>query len=202
MPYKYFKYPSRYAVLTDEAVSCEICKETKICLDATAFYSEDEHEAVCEDCLKAGRLTEINAFTNDGDVEQLFDQLKALLPESSHELLLLDAKDKTTELELQTPPLVSWQDWQFPALDGDYAQFLSFASHQDLNKLAEDGDGRAFLEKYLLEELQEHTDFDRLWKAIPEKRIKNVAASNNFPVLAYIFKSCHSSNYVIVWDLM
>ncbi len=202
MAYKYFKYPSRYAVLTDEPIACEICKKKQICLDATAFYSKDEIEAICENCLKAGRLPEIEACSNDADVEELFDQLIHLHPNKKRETLLQEAKAKTDELEFRTPPLVSWQDWKFPALDGDYAQFVCFGSKHEYNKYAPDGDGKAFFEKWLLDDLREFTNFENLWRAVPENRIRTVSQSNDFSLLTYLFKSLHSEQYVIVWDLM
>ncbi len=201
MPYKYFKYPKRNAVFTEVETPCQICNTATKCLDAVSFYSEEELEAICETCLSAGRLAEINAFTNDADVEQLFNQLEALHPDTPKEELLQEAKAKTDELEMRTPPLISWQDWKFPALDGDYCEFVCFASQQDYNTLAEDGDGKAFFEKTLLDELREYTDVDAIWNTLPERKIKTVAQSNEFPLLAYLFKSLHSEQHLTIWDI-
>ncbi len=201
MAYKYFKYPARYAVFQDEDHACTICKQTKTCLETTPFYSEDDIDAICEDCLKGGRLSEIGACANDADVEQLFDQLEALFPDKKIEELLKEAKAKTDEIELRTPPLVSWQEWKFPAIDGDYCQFVCFASKQDYNKLAADGDGKKLLTESIIEELHEFTDVDAIWRTLPDKQIKTVALSNNFPMLVYLFKSLHSEKYVTVWDI-
>lgn len=201
MAYKYFRYPGRFAVFHDEPQTCEVCHNEKTCLEASSFYCERELEAVCEDCLKAGRLGEINAYTNDGDVEQLFDQMEALYPDKAKQALLKEAKAKTDELEMRTPPLVSWQEWKFPAMDGDYCEFVGFGSKTELNKLATDGDGKQLLVDSLLDELREVTNIDAIWRTIPEKRIKNVAQSNDHPLLVYIFKSRHSEKYVMVWDM-
>ena len=201
MAYKYFKYPARYAVLQSEAAACSICEETKVCLETTPFYIEEEVDAICEDCLKGGRLPEIGACANDADVEQLFDQLEALFPEKTTEELLKEAKIKTDELELRTPPLVSWQEWKFPAIDGDYAQFVCFGSKRDYNKFASDGDGKKLLADSIIEELLEFTDVDAIWKTLPDKQIKTVEQSNDYPLLVYIFKSLHTEKYVTVWDI-
>ena len=103
MAYKYFKHPNRLAAFHDEAIACQICEEKKTCLDASSFYGEDELEAVCEDCVKAGRLKEIGACTNDADAEMLVKQLEELHPDWTKEQLYQDAKAKTDELELRTP---------------------------------------------------------------------------------------------------
>lgn len=201
MPYKYFKYPKRYAVFTEANATCEICGTVTQCLDASAFYAEQELEAICENCVSTGRLEEINAFTNDGDVEQLFDQLLELYPNTEKEQLLQEAKAKTNELEMQTPPIVSWQDWKFPALDGDYCQFIGFASQQDFNALATDGNGKQLFDESLLDELREYTDIDAIWERIPKQKVKTVAQSNNYTLLAYLFKSVVSEKYVTIWDM-
>lgn len=203
MAYTYFKYPHRYAVHHADPMECQLCHQTKECLEAAAFYAEQELDAICEDCLKAGRLAELQAFTNDADVEQLFEQLEQRFPDKSFDELVILAKEKTDELEQRTPPVVSWQDWKIPAIDGDYGRFVCFASQQDLNQHAPDGNGLAFLERHILDSIREVTNPQALWERIPEKRLKNAAQSNDCPLLVYLFESTvQEGNYVIVWDLM
>ncbi len=201
MPYKYFKYPNRLAAFHDEEQACDICKRTKACLDATSFYGEQELESVCEDCLKAGRLAEVNAFTTDADVEMLVEQLETLHPEWNKEKLLKDAKAKTDELEQRTPPILSWQEWKYPAMDGDYCQFIGFASKSDFEKLANGEDPKTFFASTLYDTFKEDTNIDGVWNSIPNKRIKNVAQSNDYFLLVYLFKSLHSDTYVSLWDI-
>ena len=205
MPYKYFKYPSRLAAFHDDAIACQICAEEKICLDASSFYGEKEMDAVCEDCLKAGRLKEISACTTDADVEMLVNQLEELHPDWEKDQLLQDAKAKTDELEFCTPPVLSWQEWKYPAADGDYCQFLGFASKQDYERLSllaeEEIDAKAFFASTLYDTFAEDTNVDGVWDSLPNKKIKQVAQSNDYFLLVYLFKSLHSDTYVSLWDV-
>ena len=205
MPYKYFKHPKRFVAFHDDAITCQICKEKKNCLDASPFYGEDELEAVCEDCLNAGRLTEIGACTIDADTEMLVKQLEELYPNWTKKELFEDAKAKTDELELRTPPILSWQEWKYPAADGDYCQFIGFASKQDYERLAllgeEEMDGKTFFARTLYDTFAEDTNVDGIWKSMADRKIKNVAQSNDYFLLVYLFKSLHSETYVSVWDI-
>lgn len=205
MPYKYFKHPKRFVAFHDDETNCQICKEKKICLDASSFYGEDELDSVCEDCLKAGRLTEIGACTNDADAEMLVKQLKELHPNWTKKELYEDAKAKTDELELRTPPILSWQEWKYPAADGDYCQFIGFASKQDYERLAlleeEEIDVKEFFASTLYDTFAEDTNIDGVWKSMANRKIKNVAQSNDYFLLVYLFKSLHSETYVTVWDI-
>ena len=204
MAYKYFKHPNRLAAFHDEAIACQICEEKKTCLDASSFYGEDELEAVCEDCVKAGRLKEIGACTNDADAEMLVKQLEELHPDWTKDQLYQDAKAKTDELELRTPPVLSWQEWKYPVADGDYCQFIGFASKQDYIKLAfaaDVDDEKEFFASTLYDTFAEDTNVDGVWKSLADRRIKTVAQSNDYFLLVYLFKSVHSETYVSVWDL-
>jgi uncharacterized protein CbrC (UPF0167 family) len=202
MPYKYFAHPNSLAAFHDEPMTCEICATSKKCLDASSFYGEKEMDAICEDCLAGGRLKEINACTMDADVEMLVQQLERLHPEWKIDHLLQDAKAKTDELELRTPPVLSWQEWKYPAADGDYCKFMCFASKADYIKLAgEDGDPKAFFASTLYDTFAEDTNIDGVWDAMPDTRIKTVAKSNEYFLLVYLFKSLHSDTYVSLWDI-
>lgn len=201
MAYKYFKYPARYAVFTEAAQPCDICKKEEVCLDATSFFGEKEIEAVCENCLRAGRLKEIGSCTIDADVEILVSQLQTLHPDWAWEDILKDAKIKTDELEICTPPVVSWQDWKYPAADGDYCQFIGFAGKSDFEKLAPNGDGKAFFASTLYDTFAEDTDVDAIWNAMTENKIKTVAQSNNYFLLVYLFKSVSTDTYISLWDI-
>jgi uncharacterized protein CbrC (UPF0167 family) len=197
--FKYFKNPKAFAVFTEKRVNCDICQKKERCYDGNAFYGEEILEGVCHQCLIRGKLEGTGIFANDADVEALFDQMIRLNPDTPKEELLQLAKAKIAEIELQTPPVLSWDDWQFPALDGDFAEFVSIVSQENMNELAPDGNGLAFLEKYIRIEEENPIDIETLWKQLPETRIERIEQTNH-QCLAYLFKSLHSDTYLIIWD--
>lgn len=199
MTFKYFKYPKRFGVFISGKHHCSICNWKGKCMDATLFYGEEMLDAICPKCLKAGKLKERQIFTNDGDTETLLDQLVALYPAATNEEIVAMARARTDELETQTPAILSWQDWKYPAIDGDYGQFIGLASQQDLNELAPNGDGKTFLQQILYRHFRVTETLDHLWENIPPKPFKDIEDSNR-DILVYLFKSLTSDKYVAVWD--
>ncbi len=199
MKFKYFNNPKAFAVFTEKRVKCDICKKKERCYDGEAFYGEEIVEGVCHQCLIRGKLEGTGIFANDADVEALFDQMVSLNTDTPKEKLLQLAKAKISELELQTPPVLSWDDWKFPALDGDFAEFISIVSQENMNELATDGNGLAFLKKYIRIEEDNLINPEILWDQLPEKKIERIEQTNH-QCLAYLFKSLHSEQYLIIWD--
>jgi uncharacterized protein CbrC (UPF0167 family) len=199
MEFKYFRNPQKFAVFAEERMNCDVCGFKSKCFDGTLFYSEELVEAICPKCLKSGRLAEAGIFANDADVEALFEQMTQLNTDKTHEELLRLAKAKINEVETQTPPIFSWEDWKFPALDGDFCEFIEFVSKDSLNELAENGDGLAFLKKYLRTDEENLINPEILWDELPTQYIETIDQTNR-QCLAYLFKSRVTETYLIIWD--
>ncbi len=202
MTFKYFKYPERFGAYLEGEVVCDCCKKTKKCFDGELFYGEKTITAICGDCLLAGELKPLEIYTNDADGQGLVNQLAELYPNKSAEEILKEARQKTDIVEMQTPSILSWQDWKFPAIDGDYGEFLGFASKRDYIRVSKSlgiEDASAFFKSTLHPDWKGHINLDLLWEQVPKKYIKELKGSNH-DVIFYLFKSTSAENYLTIWD--
>lgn len=199
--FKYFEHPDLFSVFTESETACDTCGETKACFDGTLFYGEDAIEAICPQCLAAGKLEGRDVFTCEGDILTLIEQLKVLYPAQPKQAIEARAREKTGELEEKTPKLVSWQDWPWPCCDGDYCIFLGFGSQALFNSLAEGNDGSWLFAHSLHASVKEAADPDEQWEEVlPAKAVKSYAESQSFDTLFYVFKSLHSDQIITIWD--
>jgi uncharacterized protein CbrC (UPF0167 family) len=201
MKFTYFRDTKNFGGLLEKRCNCSICGYKEKCFDGEAFYGELEVEGVCFKCLKDGKLEGTGIFSNDADVEALYNQMVELYPNKPNDELLMEAKAKIAEIELRTPPILSWQDWKFPALDGDFCEFISFTSKTELNELAEDGKGKEFLEKHLRVDDDNLINPEIVWYQLEDKKIENIKQTNH-DCLCYLFQSRVSGKYLIIWDLI
>jgi len=108
---------------------------------------------------------------------------------------------KTQELEKTTPPVITWQDWDWPCADGDYCMFLSYGSKALYNKLAEDKDGQSLFIDSVYHNLND-ADADELWEdSMPAKLIKDNRDADGLSPLFYVFKSVSGDKIVTLWDM-
>jgi len=82
------------------------------------FYSYDDIEALCPECIASGRAAEEleGEFVDSGSI--------------SHEI----DKEKQDELCLRTPSYSSWQEAQWADHCGDYCAFVGYADWEDLER--------------------------------------------------------------------
>lgn len=196
--FKYFDRPDLYTGFLEEEAACGICGNVTTCFDASLFYGEEELKAICPDCLANGKLYEHDISTCDGDQEELKKQLKASLPALSDTDILQLADQKTNELEKTTPKLITWQDYNWPCLDGDYCRFIGYGSKSLYHKLA-GTDGESLFAASLLSS-ENMPDAEDLWDDLPGEEIKNYKESNKYSVLFYVFQSLHSRKILTLWD--
>lgn len=138
MTFKYFDNPELYVGLCDTETICDTCGQTKLCFDAEAFYGSADLTFICPNCSESGKLINIDAFTCEGDIINLIEQLKQLNPSFTDDEIQKIANQKTIELEKTTPHLMTWQDWNWPAVDGDYCKFIGYGSKPFYSNLAKD----------------------------------------------------------------
>ncbi|WP_138995268.1 CbrC family protein [Larkinella sp. C7] len=200
MTFTYFDQPARWIGVSDQETRCDLCHQQKPCFDATGFFGEDELAFICPDCLSNGRLYERDSYTCQGDVAELKRQLKSLHPALSKAELDDLADQKTLELEKTTPHLVTWQDWEWPCADGEYARFIGYGSRPFYTKLVGNSDARMLFEKSIYYTLAEESDAEELWEDVPRKLIVDYADSSKYSTLFYVFKSLHSDQIITLWD--
>ena len=201
MNFTYFRNPKQFAGLLPGKHVCNLCGYNDKCFEGESFYGEKVVDAICWKCLKNGRLEDEGIFANDADVEGLFYQMLALNPDVPKSELLASAKAKINEVEFRTPPILSWLDWKFPALDGDFCEFISFTSKQELNELAENGDGKQFLIDHLRVDDDNLINPEIVWYQLSDNKIESIEQTN-YDCLCYLFQSRVSKKYLIIWDLI
>lgn len=200
MTFKYFDKPELFVGLREKETRCDLCDQQKWCFDAESFYGEDELASICPECLAEGRLYERDSYTCQGDLAELKRQLKAQNPGLSQADIDDLADQKTLELEKTTPHLITWQDWEWPCVDGDYGRFIGYGSKPFYTQLATQTDAHSFFEKSIYYALADETDTDELWQSMPRKTVTNYKASSDYSTLFYVFKSLHSDKIITIWD--
>ncbi|MGM9507580.1 CbrC family protein [Larkinella sp. GY13] len=200
MTFTYLDQPELFVGVSDENSRCDLCHRQKPCFDAAGFFGEDELAFICPECLSNGRLYERDSYTCQGDVAELKRQLHEANPALNKADIDDLADHKTLELEKTTPHLVTWQDWEWPCADGDYARFIGYGSKPLYKQLANDSDAQSLFEQSLYYTLKEECEPGELWEDVPKKAIPDYAASSNYSTLFYVFKSLHSDQIITLWD--
>tara|TARA_R110000737_G_C14597927_1_gene488592 strand:- start:1529 stop:1864 length:336 start_codon:yes stop_codon:yes gene_type:complete len=68
------------------------------------------------------------------------------------------ANQKTIELEKTTPHLVTWQDWSWPRVVGDYCKFIGYGSRPFYNSLATKATGEQLFKNSFYFNLMDDSD--------------------------------------------
>jgi uncharacterized protein CbrC (UPF0167 family) len=199
---KYFQSPEKFAIFHEGIVKCDICHTVARCFDASFFYGENSLDAVCADCLSSGKLGDIDSSTCQGDIGELKRQLRFINPSLQPAEIDRIATEKTLELEKTTPPVITWQDWDWPCADGDYCNFIGYGSRVLYEKLATNGDGKKLFSDSIYYNQEDETDAEELWdESMSLHEINNNDEAEALGVLFYVFKSMKSNKIVTVWDL-
>jgi len=201
MQFKYFDNPKLFSGFIEDEAVCDICNSTTKCFDAAAFFGFDEINAICPGCLVSGKLNDKEIYTVSGDIEELKRQLKILHVAFTDQEIETIALEKTKELEKITPPVISWQDWDWPCADGDYCRFIGYGSKQLYETLAYGSDAKRLFSTSFYYDLKDVSDVESLWaEALPGNEIKNYEESREYGTLFYVFKSLNSDKVITIWD--
>ncbi len=157
MQFKYFRYPEKFAHMTDNSVPCSICGEIGIWFDAGGYSGVDDIECVCTDCLQSGKLIELEIEAN---------------------LSFDDGSEEATTIIYKTPSFPTWQDTFWPMINGRFPIFECIASKEDFFNKEE------FLNSFIEDE-QKKEDIEWLWEMLSEKKINNYNDSGDISI--YLF---------------
>jgi uncharacterized protein CbrC (UPF0167 family) len=178
--FTYFADPLHFAYLAEPGTPCDFCGSTAVAFDGVGVYGHEPVNAICPRCLKAGRLAEIGASTNEVSVQEL----SRLLGSESR------ARAVAREIERCTPALPTWQDHQWPISGSELPVFVKIACRHDFT----DPDA---LFTAIPEELRfEHTS-EWFWSMLPEAKITSIA-DGNYDTSFYLFR--HSRGELCTWD--
>ena len=201
IPFKYFAEPERLTELFEDETTCDLCKETKECFPAEAQDGEGSIEAICPECLASGKLMERDITTVEGDYEELIKQLTHLHPDLSKEEIEKLADEKTNELEKTTPPLVTYEDWVWPCIEGDYCRFIGYGSQAFYDVYANGEGGKELFIDSLYNKGLSNSEAAYLWDdVLSEEEIVDYEDSTADEMVFYVFKSLHSDTLITVID--
>jgi len=128
-------------------------------------------------------------------------QLKEKFPNKDQAGIDKLVEKQSNVLEKETPAVFSWQDFTWPVDEGDYCQFVLAAGQQDLNELAEGGDGKAFFAANLNDNSLDSGVVDNLWQSLkPGKMVESGAIDENWPAMVLVFKSVNRNKYFLIFD--
>ena len=172
MHFEYFADPEAFTFLTDEPVDCHFCATRAFCIDGGHLHGIEQIDAVCLDCLAAGRLIDLDISTNQIAPNQI-------QPDSERE-------EVSNEITYRTPLVPTWQDFFWPVKNGVPFKFIKIASKLDY-------DSR---EQFLASLFDCEPDPD-LWDMLPDHRITNVK-EGQYDISFYLFE--HSGDKLTIWD--
>jgi uncharacterized protein CbrC (UPF0167 family) len=172
MHFEYFADPEAFTFLTDEPVDCHFCATRAFCIDGGHLHGIEQIDAVCLDCLAAGRLIDLDISTNQIAPNQI-------QPDSERE-------EVSNEIMYRTPLVPTWQDFFWPVKNGVPFKFIKIASKLDY-------DSR---EQFLASLFDCEPDPD-LWDMLPDHRITNVK-EGQYDISFYLFE--HSGDKLTIWD--
>lgn len=121
--FRYFRRAHLFSDYTVIPQTCDLCGHVRPGYTG-GFYGTREVKFLCEECLAAGRLAEIDAKTNQGDEVALLEQLREKHPELDEAKIEALARKRTEELIYRTPCPLTWQDFSWPTHCGDYCCFV------------------------------------------------------------------------------
>ena len=177
--FPYFADPVNFAYLAEPGTQCGVCGLPELCFDTAGCTGTGSITAACPSCLKTGKLIEIDVSTNDVGG----DYASKLNPS-------LDAAEHSTVIAYCTPQLPTWQDMEWPILEGDFCRFIKIASRTDFTSKEE-------LLSLIPQRDWNGRDAGELWDMVPEARITNLK-DGNFDVSFYLFAS--KTQKLVLWD--
>lgn len=194
--FRYFAHPHQFSTYREEPAQCELCGHSGPGY-AGPFYGPRDLDFICEECLAIGRLVDIGVSTNQGDNAALRAQLREVQPrlrDEEHEQLV---RGRTVELEYQTPHLVTWQDFFWPAHCGDYCHFIKEVGQPELALLAPDGDGPSFLVAHA-PDIADMAHAMEVWEGVrPDVPLDGRVA---YSIGIYLFQCLNCGECVLLWD--
>ena len=172
MSFKYFANPRAFAYLADEGQACHFCKATADCLAGANLFGQEDIDAVCFDCMAAGKLIELDISANDINESDLDSAL--------------NSEAVSNEITYCTPSFPTWQDSQWPVKNGKPYRFIKIASKLDYDS-----------KEHFVATLFDCDQDPELWDMLPDHKIENMK-EGQYDISFYLFED--SGEKLTTWD--
>ena len=192
-PFRYFANPQHpLSSWAEDPQPCRFCGTKGPGFDGP-YYGEEDVERVCEQCLRAGRLSDFGLSTCEPDADALEAQLRRQNPDWSESQLDALVKELTIELTQRTPGLQTWQELVWPAHCGDYCTFEEELGQPEIAELAGDVEPKVWFADNVPNAREEIWDFVR-WNSARE----HPTESYDFTVYCFSCRKCGGK--LLRWD--
>lgn len=157
----------------DSPVICDCCGKPVTIYYAGPFYSEEEIEALCPECISSGEAAE----KFDGEFQDEYSLEEGV-----------DSPEKLDELIHRTPGYQGWQQEYWRSHCGDYCAFIGYVGYQELEQMG------------IVEEILDDPDcpVGGGQKTDREKLLKSVV--NGGSVQGYLFQCLHCGKHLLWVD--
>lgn len=201
MKFKYLKDHLLNSMHSDVAIDCDCCGDVAICHlpnhgGLTLKHGSEYLEKICYGCIYSGKLIEIGTILCGINQFALFETLKAQYPTKSYPEILELKERIQSEIESKTPQVLTVNNFYWPKLGDDFAQFIGYASKPFLKELSKTGNGELFFTTYKSKNSNENLS----WEMLPETVIKGVKEAITLDFVGHVFKGINSDEYLIVVD--
>ena len=208
LDYRYFADPRHFSTYQAKPKRCDICFQIRPGFADAFFSSPDGRDIqfVCEPDLMAGRLADVGAQVNNGDRLDLAEQIATLHRDWNEAQVNEYLMQRTRELEVCTPSIVTWEDYEWPAHCADYMRFVKEIGQADCDELGrEDESGEQFLRRVLEpsyaageSEADIMATVEELWASMrPDAPFDNSAVT---ATSFYLFQCLSCGEYLVEWD--
>ena len=158
MNFKFFSDTDNFAFRLDEPSNCSVCSKVGLWFDAEMYAGANEIKCICDSCLSSGGLIQLGIEPNDS-IDNGTEDFKTII--------------------YKTPSLPSWQDIQWPLINGSYPVFERIASKEDFVSKEE------FIDSFIASG-DKNTDLDWLWGLLPDKKLASYKGASDISV--YLFR--------------
>jgi len=161
-PFRYVNDIAHCLTGTADA-KCVVCGQKEPEFGFIVFHDEgcDEHD-VCMSCLRSGALKNISIAVNHPDLDTFVNLRRPGISDADQEAYIQERSD---EIMYRTPRPAIQNEFRWPVHCFDYLTFHRPVYPEDLDRLAPDGNGRAYFVEHLeTKETDWHQeDIDAFW---------------------------------------
>ncbi len=190
-----FKYISDYNKLIGLSTQgeCRICNHNTSCFNEVCYRCYQEQESL-KNCPE-----EFRDLYTVARPDEIRKQLKLINPDWNDEKIDQIARKRDHEIEHGTPLINGYQSFQWPCIDGDYAEFIAYGCKPFYNTISKDGK-KAF-ETSVHEEVKDCL-YEEYWEERVPDEVIHSSNDTNYATLFFVFKSLHSDKIVTYIDSM